>query len=230
MPSSLFRKIKLRVLDESLALLRRPNRIDTAAVVSPLARVTESSLHGPVRVSDFATLHQVEAFGSVSIGRNSSLWGPGIHVLARGAPIAIGNFCSVARNVSFHGYSHDPARISTHYIGRNILGRSIEEEVLTRGPITVGHDVWIGAGAHVMSGVTIGTGAIVGAGSVVTRDVPSYAIVAGSPAVVVKFRFDDAIIHRLEASQWWNWSHDQIRAKEPLFTRPLTPELLDEYL
>lgn len=49
-------------------------------------------------------------------------------------------------------------------------------------PITVGRDVWIGAGALVLPGVTIGDGAVIGAGSVVTRDVPAGARVVGSPA------------------------------------------------
>lgn len=52
--------------------------------------------------------------------------------------------------------------------------------------ITVGNDVWIGAGAQILSGVTIGDGAIIGAGSVVTRDVLSNTVVAGNPAKVIK--------------------------------------------
>lgn len=230
MPSSIFAKIKLRLLDGALALARRPNRIDAAAVVSPRARITESSLHGPVRVEDHATLHQVEIFGDVRIGRNSSLWGPGIFVLARGAPIEIGNFCSIARNVSLHGYHHDASRITTHYVGRNVLGRPIEEEAVTNGPITVGHDVWIGAGAHVMSGVSIGTGAVIGAGSVVTRDIPPYAVAVGAPARVTRRRFDDETIRRLLESRWWEWSHEEIRRKADLFTGPLTAERVEEYL
>jgi virginiamycin A acetyltransferase len=230
MPSSLFGKIRLRVLDRGLALLGRPNRIDTAAVVSPTARITRSSLHGPVRVGDHATLHRVEVFGDVRIGRNTSLWGPGIYVQARGAPIDIGNFCSIARHVSLHGYYHDATRITTYYVGRNVLGRPIEDEVVSRGPITVGHDVWMGTGVQVMSGVAVGTGAILGAGSVVTRDVPPYAVAVGAPAKVVRLRFDEAVVERLLASRWWEWSHDEIRARAPLFTQPVTPALLDEYL
>jgi virginiamycin A acetyltransferase len=230
MPSSLFAKIKLRLLDRALAALRRPSRIDTAAVVAPTATVTSSSLHGPVRVDEHARLFEVEISGPVHIGRGSSLWGPGIFVLARGAPVAIGNFCSIARGVSVHGYGHDSRRISTHYIGRNVLGRPIEDEVVTGGPVTIGHDVWIGAGAHVMSGVSIGTGAIVGAGSVVTRDVPPYAVAVGAPARPVRYRFDEPLIARLLETRWWEWSHEEIRARAGLFLGPLTPELLDDYL
>lgn len=230
MPSSLFSRARIRVLDAVLLWLRRPNRIDPLAVVSPTAQVTESSLHGPVRVEEHARIHGAELFGDVRVGRYSSLWGPEIYVLARGNPIEIGNFCSIARQVSLHGYLHDAARISTHYVGRNVLGLPIEDEVVSRGPISVGHDVWMGVGVQVMSGVTIGTGAVIGAGSIVTRDVPQYAVAVGAPARVVRFRFEEAVVARLLASEWWAWDAEEIRRKAKLFTQPLTLELMDEHL
>lgn len=67
----------------------------------------------------------------------------------------------------------------------------------------VGHEAYIGAGSFVRRGVRIGHGAVVGARSVVTRDVPPYAIVAGSPAKVLRYRFPDALIERLLKLQWW---------------------------
>jgi acetyltransferase-like isoleucine patch superfamily enzyme len=144
--------------------------------------------------------------------------------------VEIGNFCSIARNVSIHGYGHDSRRISTHYIGRNVLGLPIGDEIVSNGPTRIGHDVWIGAGVHILSGVTVGTGAVIGAGSVVSRDVPPYAIAAGAPATPLRYRFDEEIVERLLASGWWMWSQDEIRAKKELFIQPLTPKLLDEYL
>ena len=53
---------------------------------------------------------------------------------------------------------------------------------------TIGDDVWIGRRAMIMPGVTIGSHTIIGAGAVVTKDVPEWAIVAGNPAVVKKYR------------------------------------------
>jgi len=229
-PPSLFARARLRLVDRVRKAVRPPNRIDPAAEVSPLAAVTASRLYGPVRVADHARLYRVELSGDVSIGASSSLWGPGIYVWARGNPIEIGNFCSLAHDVSLHGFGHDPSRISTHYVGRNVLGRPLDEETVSAGPIRVGHDVWIGAGVHVMSGVEIGTGAVIGAGSVVTRDVPPYAIAAGVPAKPLRFRFDEETIAALLASEWWTWSLEEIRARADLFTRPLTPALVDEYL
>ena len=54
--------------------------------------------------------------------------------------------------------------------------------------IVVGDDVWIGRRAMIMPGIHIGTGAIVAAGAVVSKDVPDYAVVAGNPAVIKKYR------------------------------------------
>jgi virginiamycin A acetyltransferase len=230
MSSSLFGKIRLRLTDRAIELAGRPNRIDTAATVASDARVTGSRLHGPVKVGPHVRLHAVEISGPVTIGDSSSLWGPRTYVYARGEPVEIGNFCSIARDVSVHGYGHDYNRISTHYIGRNVLGLPIEDEVVAAGPTRIGHDVWIGAGVHVLSGVTIGTGAVIGSGSVVTRDIEPYAIAVGAPAAPVRLRFDEDVIARLLASRWWEWSRDEIKARAPLFTQTLTPELLDRYL
>ena len=68
---------------------------------------------------------------------------------------------------------------------------------------TIGHDVWIGANVSIKAGVTVGNGAVIGMGSVVTKDVPPYAIVAGVPAKVIRYRFDDDTIARLQAARWW---------------------------
>jgi len=58
----------------------------------------------------------------------------------------------------------------------------------SKASITIGDDVWVGAGAVILPGVTIGRGAVVGAGSVVTKDVAPYAICAGNPARVLRVR------------------------------------------
>ncbi len=54
--------------------------------------------------------------------------------------------------------------------------------------ITIGNDVWIGAGVIILKGVSIGNGAVIGAGSVVTKDVDPYSVVAGNPAIKIKER------------------------------------------
>ncbi len=70
-------------------------------------------------------------------------------------------------------------------------------------PVEIGHDVWIGQDVFVKPGVKIGTGAIVGARAVVTKDVPPYTIVAGVPARIIRYRFEEKHINMLLESCWW---------------------------
>lgn len=69
----------------------------------------------------------------------------------------------------------------------------------------IGHEAYVGAGSFVKRGVTIGDGAVIGARSVVTRDIPPYAIAVGSPARVIRMRFDDHLIERFLKLQWWRY-------------------------
>jgi virginiamycin A acetyltransferase len=80
-----------------------------------------------------------------------------------------------------------------------------------KGDIIIENDVWIGANSTIMSGIKIGNGAIVAAGSTVTKDVPPYAIVAGNPAKVVKYRFTEEQIEKLLSISWWDWDEQKIR-------------------
>lgn len=69
----------------------------------------------------------------------------------------------------------------------------------------IGHEAYIGAGSFIKRGLTIGNGAVIGARSVVTRDVPDYAIVVGSPARVVRLRYSDSIVERMRQLAWWRY-------------------------
>jgi acetyltransferase-like isoleucine patch superfamily enzyme len=223
-------RLRLRLLDRAADLVHAPNRIDPDASVSRLAWVRGSNIRGPVSVGDHARIYRAELSGPIAIGTSTSLWGPRIYMHARVDPVEIGSFCSIGRDVSIHGFGHDSRRISTHYVGRNVLGLSIDQEVVTSGPTRIGHDVWVGAGVHVLGGVTIGTGAVIGAGSVVSRDVPPYAIAVGAPAVPARYRFDERTIERLLASDWWTWRPEEIQDRAELFGAPLSEELVEKYL
>lgn len=81
----------------------------------------------------------------------------------------------------------------------------------TRARITViGSDVWIGHGAIIRAGVTIGTGAVVAAGAVVAKDVPHYAVVAGNPAQIKKFRLPPEVISPMLRLGWWRYAPWQL--------------------
>lgn len=77
-------------------------------------------------------------------------------------------------------------------------------------PVEIGNDVWIGHGAFIRPGTKINDGAIVAAHAVVTKDVPPYAIVAGNPARIVKYRFDQETIQRLLNASWWKYKIDSL--------------------
>ena len=76
--------------------------------------------------------------------------------------------------------------------------------------VTIGNDVWTGHNVNIMSGVNVGDGAVIAAGAVVTKDVPPYAIVAGVPATIKRFRFSDKIVERLLRSKWWELELSQL--------------------
>lgn len=126
----------------------------------------------------------------------------------------IGSFCSIANGFIAGGAKHPIDWVSTSPVFYNVNGGTGyhlgNNEIKLVKRTIIGHDVWIGSRVIVMQGVKIGNGAIIGAGSVVTKDVPPYAIVAGCPAKVIRYRFDDNIINKLEALKWWNLSDNQL--------------------
>jgi virginiamycin A acetyltransferase len=79
-----------------------------------------------------------------------------------------------------------------------------------RNFVVIGNDVTIGANAIILPGITISDGAIVGAGAIVTHDVPPYAIVAGNPAKVLRYRYTQEQIRKLLKVAWWKWSEEKI--------------------
>ena len=111
--------------------------------------------------------------------------------------LRIKKFVSIAQNVTFVlNAEHNINTVSTYPFKVKML-KICESESFGKGDIVVDDDVWIGYGATIMSGVHIGQGAVIAAGSVVTKDVPTYAIVGGVPAKVIKYRFDEEIIQEL---------------------------------
>ncbi len=94
---------------------------------------------------------------------------------------------------------------------------------VTRGPIEIGHNVWIGDKVSVLSGVTVGHGAVIGAGSTVVKPVPAFAIVGGNPAREIRYRFSPAVIEQMLGIRWWDWSDERIARNKVFFETPLSP-------
>lgn len=107
--------------------------------------------------------------------------------------LTIGSFCSIAREVAFLlGGEHDYQLFSTFPFRNKFLG---ENEAISKGPIIIEDDVWIGYRATILSGVKVGQGAVIAAGSTITWNVPPYAI--ADSFHIIKFRFDEETIRKL---------------------------------
>jgi acetyltransferase-like isoleucine patch superfamily enzyme len=148
-----------------------------------------------------------------------------------GTTLRIGRFCSFASGVTIlTGCNHRTDWIST-YPFQHVYGpdRPLPFPSRSKGDVMIGHDVWVGVDALILSGVTIGNGAVIAARSVVTKDVPPYAIVAGSPARVVKYRFDEDTIAVLLAIAWWDWPQAKIEEALPLLMSPNLDTFIRRY-
>jgi acetyltransferase-like isoleucine patch superfamily enzyme len=115
----------------------------------------------------------------------------------------IGRYCSFGHYCSVGADQHPVNDISTSF--------QITPTV-SSGQTTIGNDVWIGNNTVVLNGLVIGDGAVIGAGAVVTKDVEPYAIVAGVPAKVLRYRFPQAIRDRMILSEWWRYPKSMIAA------------------
>lgn len=112
----------------------------------------------------------------LSLGSHVSIH-PLCYIDATGG-IDIGDDVSIAHGVSIMSTEHRLDRVDI----------PIRDQGVSSARVSIGDDIWIGAGARILAGVTIGSGAIIGAGAVVTRDVEPRSIVGGVPARVLRER------------------------------------------
>jgi len=140
----------------------------------------------------------------------------------------VGNYCSIGPRVEIFRRNHPTGRIAMHpFFYNSGLGVISSDSIpMSRdNPLTVEHDVWIGADVIVTPRCkSIGLGSVVGAGAVVTRDVPRFAIVAGNPARIVGTRFNPDVQEVLLESRWWEHPVERLVPKLELFLADATLE------
>jgi acetyltransferase-like isoleucine patch superfamily enzyme len=150
--------------------------------------------------------------------------------------IRLGKYNSIGRDCNFFLHAnHRPDWITTSSQLWGPVTPEIAEMHMgighpsCKGDIIVENDVWIGAKATIMSGVRVSNGSIVAAGSVVTKDVPPYAIVAGNPAKVVKYRFNEEQIDKLLKISWWEWDEQKIKDNARLMWSTNIEDFIDAF-
>ncbi|MDR3392577.1 MAG: DapH/DapD/GlmU-related protein [Sulfuriferula sp.] len=184
------------------------------------------------------SVRELQRIEFVTIGRHTyGLMPSSVIRPTKDAPVSVGNFCSFAPGVVILAHANHPTLLPSTYPFKTLFCNLRSEtfdplwpnfDAVTKGAINIGHDVWVGQNAIILSGVTIGNGAVIGAGAVVAKDIPPYAIVVGNPARISRFRFKLEIIEGLEKTQWWHLSDDEIETLCPFFYGD--PEKLIEHL
>ncbi len=128
----------------------------------------------------------------------------------------LGRFCSVAAQVRINPGNHPLERVALNHFTYRSSAYGLGEDDAAffdwrrDGHVTLGHDVWVGHGAVLLPGISVGNGAAIGANATVTRPVPAFAVVVGTPARVLRFRFPPDIVDALERVAWWDWPHERL--------------------
>lgn len=152
----------------------------------------------------------LEKYHNVQIGIGS--YGSCFDPVKTSPNVKIGNYVSVASNVHFYTRNHAYWKVSTHPIFYNKVLGNLKEDTVKNTRLEVGNDVWIGQNVVILPSCNrIGNGVVIGAGAIITKDIPDFAIVAGVPGKIIKYRFNEEQINKLNKIQWWSWRDDKIR-------------------
>lgn len=178
------------------------------------------------------SVSEVVTVGDFSYGFDVSLvwqWEPGQY-------IRVGKFTSIAARVTFIvGGNHNLDWFTTYPFAEDfnaadrVRGDRKGHPSKPKG-IKIGNDVWIGTGSTIMDGVEVGDGAVIAANSHVTKSVPSYAIVGGNPAKLIRYRFDEEMVAKLIEIAWWDWEVECLSQVCNLLCSSVSPDTLDEIM
>lgn len=159
---------------------------------------------------------------NVFIGKGTNINGP--FFISSGYnkdyKVIIGKYCAIGHNFRVRNRNHNTNYPNIQDKFQNRYG--FKDLSVYKGDVVIGNNVWIGDNVIVLPGVKIGDGAVIGAGSVVTKNVPDYAIVAGNPARIIRYRFNEDIIRQLKEIKWWDWDEEKIKRNREFFNTDLS--------
>ncbi|MEG3109238.1 MULTISPECIES: CatB-related O-acetyltransferase [unclassified Pantoea] len=165
--------------------------VPTAIIEHPIHCAPNSQIHGECIIGSYLFLNIGSViYPHVTMGRYCSI--------ARGCEIGVANH--PINYLSTHSFQYHSAQFPNHPFYKNEIKRVQWRE---HPKTEIGSDVWVGAQSVIKAGVKIGHGAVIAANSVVTKDIPPYSIVGGSPAKEIKKRFTQVQIEQLLNLKWW---------------------------
>lgn len=170
----------------------------------------KSVIDKKTKVNSFSKIYKSTIGRYSYVGRNTSI-----------TCADIGSFCSISSDCVLGLANHTLDFLSTSPLfSEKNNGTGYSWTNMQKNPfekLYIGNDVWVGTKAIVMGGLTIGDGAVIAAGSIVTKDIPPYAIVAGIPARIIRYRFSEEVIEEIMKIQWWNLSDEKLKENIYLF-------------
>ncbi len=190
------------------------------------ARSQKIKLHWSAKLSKHTYLEGYNKIG-VNVNLGGSIVGRGTYICNDSSLTStkIGRFCSIGENVRTSlGLHPSQTFVSTHpaffstkkqagfsFVKQNLFKEHHFVDQNQKYVVSIGNDVWIGNNVTIMDGIVVSDGAIIGAGSIVTKNVPAYGIVAGTPAKLIKYRFTEKQINFLLNYKWWNKENDELQ-------------------
>ncbi|MTH62042.1 DapH/DapD/GlmU-related protein [Paracoccus litorisediminis] len=187
-----------------------PSEVESFYDLSSQPSIASGNIRGPIRSWIIK--------GKVRCGKYTSING----VFNARGDVRIGSYCAFGQYVSLISGNHRTDMPNQQIWLNQRFGFKVPAE--SKGPVEIGHNVWIGDKVNVVSGVSVGHGAVIAAGATVTRDLPPFAIAAGCPARVIRLRFASDVIEQMLAVKWWDWDDERISRNQAFFELEIPPE------
>lgn len=191
---------------------------DSSSKIYNNCRVYNTKLMKMASIGDYSTVRVSTLGERSSIQRYGDIWGLELGAyscIGRMSTVqetVVGKFCALADYMTIGCDNHDYKMITTHPFWHDTSWGIMDDMNFSdeyrkyeyKDPCIIGNDVWIGAGVNICRNVNIGNGCVIGAGAVITKDIEPYSVVVGVPGRVLKKRFNDSVIEKLEKIRWWD--------------------------